>query len=260
MIQLEVKNLSIGYRSKGITTAVSRDINFKVHQGQLVGIIGINGIGKTTLLRTLAGMQHSLEGIVNIDGKPVQAYSAKGLSTLLSVVLTEPLPTRNLNVWELVSLGRQPYTNWLGKLEHHDREIVQQVLSRLRLDSLADKKCYELSDGQMQKVLLARALTQDTPIMVLDEPTTHLDLLNKVEILKLLQEIARNMNKLVIFSSHEIELAIQLCDTLCVLKGQNADFGPPRELIRNGTFNQLFPSDTLSFDPSSGTYSIHTGG
>lgn len=175
---------------------------------------------------------------------------------MLSVVLTEPLPTKNLTVYELVSLGRQPYTNWLGRLGQEDTRIVKNVLNRLGIIELKNKKCFELSDGQLQKVLLGRALAQDTPLMMLDEPTTHLDLYHKVQILKNLREIAHDLRKLVVFTTHEIELAIQLCDTLCVLNTGTMDFGPPANLIREEKFNSLFPPDTLTFNAGTGKFSV----
>lgn len=256
MIEFTANNLCIGYRNKNGNSVVAEDINFSGVAGQLMAIVGVNGIGKTTLLRTLAGIQPALGGTILLDSKQIAEYSARDLSQRMSIVLTEPLPTKNLSVLELVSLGRQPYTNWIGGLTKEDLEVVAHILTRLNIRHLQKKKCYELSDGQLQKVMLARALSQDTAVILLDEPTTHLDLYHKVQILKLLREIAHDLNKLVLFSTHEIELAIQLSDALCVLHDSGSAFGTPGELIQAGEFNKLFPQDTLRFDPETGSFSV----
>ena len=186
----------------------------------------------------------------------MESFSDLELATKVSVVLTEPIASKNLSVKELLALGRQPYTNWLGKLSKGDMTIINESIDLLELAPFVTKKCFELSDGQLQRVLIARALVQDTNIILLDEPTTHLDLYHKVQILKLLKSIAHETNKTVLFTSHEIDLAIQLCDKMLILDNKTNTFDNPCKLIDHRCFDSLFPSDTLSFDATSGSFRI----
>ena len=202
---LSISQLSIGYGSK----TVANNINFDLGAGMLCGVVGVNGIGKSTLLRTLGGFQPKLSGNIRLNGKPLEKYSSSSLSKELSVVLTEQPASKNLTVQELIALGRQPYTNWLGTLTKEDKQQIQASLDAFLLNELRHSKCHELSDGQLQRVLVARAMAQDTSLILLDEPTTHLDLYHKVQILKMLQELAHNKQKTILFTTHEIELAIQ---------------------------------------------------
>jgi iron complex transport system ATP-binding protein len=201
-------------------------------------------------------MQPALEGSIQIQGSPLAKLPPAEKARLLSVVLTEPLSSKNLYVSELVRLGRHPYTNWLGQLTQTDLQKVREALSKMELENIAEQPCHTLSDGQLQRALIARALAQDTPLMLLDEPTTHLDLYHKVKILKLLREIAHSTRKSILFSTHEIDLAIQLCDFILVLQPGHAHFGSPCELIEAGDFDELFPRDTIHFDPQSGMFRV----
>ena len=231
-------------------------MGFRLSPGTLNAVVGVNGVGKSTLLRTLTGMQPALEGTVRIAGTPIDEIPLLKRAQLLSVVLTEPLASGNLKVAELVSLGRHPYTNWLGVLSAEDRLRVRESLRKTELEPLASQPCHMLSDGQMQRVLIARALAQDTALMVLDEPTTHLDLYHKVKILKLLQEVAHSTGKTILFSTHEIDLAIQLCDHMLILQPGIASFGSPCQLIEKGDFEHLFPRDTVLFDADTGRFRV----
>lgn len=225
-------------------------------QGEFSAIIGINGIGKSTLLRTLGKVQPNLSGNIVLSNKDINSYSALHLASKLSLVLTESLASKNLTVLELITLGRQPYTNWIGKLLDTDKQKIQEAIAMVGLDALKYKKCYELSDGQLQRVMIARALAQDTSIILLDEPTAHLDLHHKVQILKLLKDIAHKTKKTVLFTSHEIEMAIQLCDKILILKEASFEFGEPHRLIQNQSFERLFPIDTIKFDAKTGSFKI----
>lgn len=255
-IILKTEDLSIGYTSKKERSVIASNINIELHQGELVGLIGANGIGKSTLLRTLTGVQHKLGGSIRINNKDLNNYTNIDLAKVLSLVLTESLPSKNFTVFELVALGRQPYTNWLGTLTENDKEIVTKALSQINIAGLKDKKCFELSDGQLQKVMIARALAQDTDIIILDEPTTHLDMYHKAYILKLLQKLAKDTNKTILFSSHEIDLAIQLCDKLIVMTEDQVVSDRPCNLISKGTFNTLFPKDLIVFDETTGSFRV----
>jgi len=246
---LEISELAIGYISKKKTTIVSEGINFSINKGELVGLVGTNGIGKSTLLRTLAGMQSALKGAITINDTPLNQYSSLQLANKLSIVLTEAPASSNLSVLELISLGRQPYTNWVGKLSETDKEIIQKALKATETESLANQKCYELSDGQLQRVMIARALAQDTQLILLDEPTTHLDLYHRAYILKLLKRLAIESGKTILFSTHEIDLAIQLSDKMLVMTSEKTHYNSPENLIRQGCFETLFPKETIHFDP-----------
>lgn len=235
---------------------VVENISFELSKGELMAIVGINGIGKSTLLRTLGKVQPKLSGEIKIHEKSLESYKPIQLASILSLVLTEPIASKNMTVSELVALGRQPYTNWIGNLSAIDKTKVQEALEMMELQDFPNKKCYELSDGQLQRVMIARALAQDTSIILLDEPTTHLDLYHKIQILKLLKSIAHQTQKTILFTSHEIEMAIQLCDKIILLDGVNNAFGQPCELIEQKAFESLFPSDTVSFDASTGSFRI----
>ncbi len=231
-------------------------MNFSLQQGELSAIVGVNGIGKSTLLRTLGKVQPKLSGSIFLGNKDLQSYSTMELASTISVVLTESLASKNLTVLELIALGRQPYTNWIGKLSDIDKSKIQEAISMVDLDELKYKKCYELSDGQLQRVMIARALTQDTSIILLDEPTSHLDLHHKVQILKLLKSIAHKTQKTILFTSHEIEMAIQLCDKILIMNKETHEFGKPSALIENQSFERLFPIDTVKFDAKTGSFKI----
>ncbi|MEP2278536.1 ABC transporter ATP-binding protein [Maribacter sp.] len=233
------------------------NISFELNKGELAAIVGINGIGKSTLLKTLGNFQPKISGSITIEGKELSTYNELQIASKISVVLTEPIASKNLSVYELLALGRQPYTNWLGKLADKDISIINNSIDILELKPFLDKKCFQLSDGQLQRVLVARALIQDTDIILLDEPTTHLDLYHKVQILKLLKSIARKTNKVILFTSHEIELAIQLCDKILILDGKENAFNEPCKLIENNNFDTLFPADTISFDAKTGSFRIN---
>lgn len=253
---LKVDNLSIGYQSKKLNTVVAQNINFELKKGELIGLIGANGIGKSTLLKTLTKSHKPLDGNICVNGVDLKAISNIDLAKKLSVVLTENVSQTNLSVQELIALGRQPYTNWLGSLSEEDRVKTQQAIEAIGIADLSEKNCFELSDGQMQKVMLARALAQDTDIIVLDEPTTHLDLYHKVSVLKLLQKLAKTTQKTILFSTHEINVTLSLCDKILVMKESGTQFGTPKELIDNKAFDDLFPDDLVVFDSVNSAFKI----
>lgn len=255
-IILNTKNLSIGYSSKKEQTIVASNINIELNQGELIGLVGANGIGKSTLLRTLTKVQKPLSGDVFINSKSLTKFNPNDLAKALSLVLTEQVASKNLSVFELVSLGRQPYTNWVGKLSDSDLLIINKALQQTNIEELKHKKCFELSDGQLQKVMIARALAQDTALIILDEPTTHLDMYHKAYVLKLLQNLVKETYKTILFSSHEIDLAIQLCDKLIVMTDDNIVIDSPSNLIKKGAFNTLFPKDLIVFDEKTGSFRV----
>jgi len=253
---LSVSNLSIGYTAKKGNVVIASNLNLNLQSGKLISLIGANGIGKSTLLRTLCRIQNPISGSVLLNNKNVKSYEPLALAQNLSLVLTEKLPPSNLTVFELIALGRQPYTNWLGKLSEADLENVNQAIKLTQIESLTDNKHYEISDGQLQKVLIARALAQDTPLIILDEPTTHLDLLHKVSVFKLLKKLSQETNKCILFSTHDIDLAIQLSDEMIVMTENQVVQDQPCNLISKGVFDSLFKDENIKFDSEKGRFMI----
>jgi iron complex transport system ATP-binding protein len=253
---LSASNLSIGYVTKKEKIVIASNLNLNLKAGKLVSLVGANGIGKSTLLRTLCGIQKPISGIVFLNEKDIQSFQPLTLAQNLSLVLTEKLPPSNLTVFELIALGRQPYTNWLGKLSDEDLEKVNHAIQLTQIENLKDKKHFEISDGQLQKVLIARALAQDTPLIILDEPTTHLDLLHKVSVFKLLKKLSKETNKSILFSTHDIDLAIQLSDEMIVMTEDTIIQDEPCNLISKGVFNSLFKDENIDFDNEKGKFMI----
>lgn len=245
---LEVKDLTIGYTSKKSISKVQEGINLNIQQGKLVSILGKNGIGKSTLLRTLTKLQDRLEGEVILDSKELNQYDYKELSKKISMVLTERLPESQLTVFELVALGRQPHTNWIDKLQKEDLDIVMVALEQTDTKHLSEKRFFELSDGQLQRVLIARALAQNTEIIILDEPTAHLDIHHTIKIFQLLKNLVDETGKTIIISSHEVNLAIQFSNQLILLTDEKVHNGTTKELIEQHAFASLFPSEIINFN------------
>lgn len=253
---IKTTDLSIGYTSKKSTKIIASNLNINLEKGNLVCLIGENGIGKSTLLRTLTKVQPAISGNVFINDSDINEISNLNLSKELSVVLTEKLPESSLSVFELVALGRQPYTNWVGQLNAKDIEIIEIALEYTNTKKLASSKYYQLSDGQLQKVLIARALAQNTDIIILDEPTAHLDIHHTIETFSLLKKLAKEFDKTVIISTHEINLAIQLADELWLMTPRNFITGKTNELIENNELNALFNSDLIHFNKTLKQFTI----
>jgi iron complex transport system ATP-binding protein len=254
---LSTSNLSIGYQSKKEKNTIAENLNLTFEEGKLISLVGGNGIGKSTLLRTITGIQKPLAGTVTLKEKEIHNYESLALAQNLSLVLTEKLPPNNLTVFELIALGRQPYTNWLGKLSAEDLEKINQAIALTHVEHLINKRHHEISDGQLQIVLIARALAQDTPLIILDEPTTHLDLFHKVSIFKLLKKLSQETNKCILFSTHDIDLAIQLSDEMIVMSESLVEQDQPCNLITKGIFNTLFKDSSITFDGEKGKFVIN---
>ncbi len=241
---IETTDLTVGYPDRnGGNNILLENLNLKVRAGELVCFMGQNGIGKSTLIRTLAGLQHPLSGAIrfnNYDSKTLKS-SANALPHHLAVVLTDRITAVNMTVRDIVSFGRYPYLDWSAKLSIEDIEIINNTLKETRIAHLKDKKLHELSDGQIQMVMIARAVIQDTPIILLDEPTAHLDLNNRLEIMNLLRRLAHNSNKAILVSTHELDLALQTADFIW-LAGQDKKIitGIPEDLVLDGSFDFIF--------------------
>ena len=238
---LTTENLSIGYRTKKAHHIVASDIDLSIEKGKLVTVLGKNGIGKSTLLRTIAKVQKPLNGNVFINNKNLETYAYQELATALSMVLTERLPESQLTVFELVALGRQPYTNWIDKLSDIDLEKVNWALDETEIHHLKHKRFYELSDGQLQRVLIARALAQDTEIIILDEPTSAIDPLAEHEIFEKFRSIAQG--KILILITHRL-YNLKMANKIVVMdKGEIIETGNHKTLVeQKGKYFQMFPS------------------
>jgi iron complex transport system ATP-binding protein len=259
-IILQATKICIGYTSKKAKNIIASNIDLSLEKGKLIALIGANGIGKSTLLRTITGIQKTISGTVLLNGKNIHELDALTLAQNLSVVLTEKLPPSNLTVWELIALGRQPYTNWIGKLTDYDIAKINEAIELTQIGHLISKKHYEISDGQLQIVLIARALAQDTPLIILDEPTTHLDLLHKVVLFKLLKKLTQETGKCILFSTHDIDMAIQLSDEIIIMTPENVIQDQPCNLILKGSFNTLFQDEHIVFDSEKGKFIIKVNG
>jgi len=248
---LKTQNLSIGYGSKVLFS----NLNIAFTKGELVAVIGKNGIGKSTFLRTLAGLQTQLSGEIYFHDKNIQTLSHQEKAQVISVVLTEKLPPSNLTVYELVALGRYPYAHWLGKLSALDKQKIDEAIELTEIQDLITKNHEEISDGQLQKVLIARALAQDTPLIILDEPTTHLDFQNKINILQLLKKLTLEHQKTIIFSTHDLDFALQIADELLVLTPQTYLKNTPEKLLETPIFNTIF-DNSVHFDTDKKQFKI----
>jgi iron complex transport system ATP-binding protein len=253
---LHTKNLSIGYTSKKEVKTIATDITVSLNKGKLITLIGGNGIGKSTLLRTITAIQKPISGEVFLNEKDIFSMDNSDLAQQQSLVLTDKLPSSNLTVWELIALGRQPYTNWIGNLTDDDYSKIKTAIQLTNIEHLTEKKHYEISDGQLQKVLIARALAQDTDLIILDEPTTHLDLFHKVSVFKLLQKLAHESEKCILFSTHDIDLAIQLSDEMIVMTEGFCIKDQPCNLIEKGVFDTLFKDEHIVFDKTYGKFIV----
>lgn len=249
VISVECKELTIGYKAKRTGfREVAAGINAELYGGRLTSLIGSNGIGKSTLLRTLSAFQPPLAGDVLIQGKSLRRYTNKELSRLIGVVLTERPALQNMSVRELVGLGRSPYTGFWGKLTAADEEIVTEAIYDVGIENLQHRMIQTLSDGERQKVMIAKALAQQTPVIFLDEPTAFLDYPSKVEVMQLLHRLTRQSGKTIFLSTHDIELALQLSDILWLMS--KTDTAPSTDAslsqLTIGTPQQLAQSDALS--------------
>lgn len=256
---LQACDLSIGYKRSGIRPKiVATQINLGLHAGELVCLLGPNGSGKSTLIKTLAGMQTPLDGSISLFGDPVHELTPKDIARKLSTVLTDRITIGNLDVFTLVSFGRSPYTGWLGSLREKDEQAVRWAIKATGLEPLVHRDISTLSDGERQKAMIARALAQDTELILLDEPTAHLDLPNRVEIMRLLRKLARETGKGILLSTHELDLALKAGDRIWLMNNKRELFtGAPEDLVLTGTFEAVFERDSFDFDRATGSFNLH---
>lgn len=235
MSGLKTYDLKIGYSPDKL---LAQDVNLKFEKGALIGLVGQNGVGKSTLIRTLCGFHAPLSGHIELASANLSELHRAEIAKKVSVVLTGKPESLNLTVLEVISLGRYPHSGWLGLMGKDDQLKVEEAISQMEIDYIATKRLFELSDGQLQKVMIARALAQDTDLIILDEPTSHLDLRNKIEVLQLLKKVSE-ANKGVLISTHEVQLAAQVCDLFwCMDFQKELLVQAPRELIQSGKLQE----------------------
>ncbi len=252
-----LNNASIGYNQKTNSAKVVKSgISVHALKGELVAIIGENGVGKSTLLKTIAGFQPLVGGEVLIRDKQLNTYHEKELALMMSFVSTEIIRVTNLSVFDLVSLGRYPHTNWLGKLLDEDRQHIEAAIQAVGLQGYENRMVNHISDGERQKVMIARTLAQDTDVIVLDEPTAFLDLSNKYGIVHILHQLASEKGKTILFSTHDLTTALAESDRVWLMLNASVEQGAPEDLILNGKFAGLFHNDHLFFDQEKGDFRI----
>ncbi len=223
---ISATSLSIGYAAERL---LLQDASFSIPSGSVVALLGRNGAGKSTLMRTIAGLQKPLSGSINIENHNIANLDETQRAMLVSLVTTERIRIPNLSCTTLVALGRSPHTNWLGTLTAEDAAIIDRAIERVGMSHLAHKSCDTLSDGELQRIMIARALAQQTPIILLDEPTAFLDMPSRYQLLALLAEIAHQENKTILLSTHELNLATDHCDAIALVDAPNIHILPARE-------------------------------
>jgi len=254
---VEIRELSIGYKIKNGFKPLIENLSADLFEGELTCLLGANGVGKSTLLRTLAGFLPKLRGEIHVLEKAINDYSDKELARTIGVVLTERPNVGDLSVSELIGLGRSPYTGFWGRLNSIDETVVKEVISWVKIEKLADQPVLTLSDGEWQKTMIAKTLAQETPIIYLDEPTAFLDFPSKVEIMRLLLDLTRRSGKTVFLSTHDLELALQVADTLWLMDKKNGmTVGSPDALRLNGSIENFFRCNGATFDRETGFFRI----
>ena len=255
---LTTKNLSIGYSKKGKIDIIQTGLDLQLNAGELVCLIGPNGSGKSTLLRTLTGLQKPLTGTTFIDGKDITRIKQNEKALMLALVLTERVDIENTTVYNLVSLGRHPHSDWWGNITPEEDAVIREAIEMVHMDHKMHQNINELSDGERQRAMIAKALAQDTPIIMLDEPTAHLDLPNRVEIMLLLHKLAHKTQKAILLSTHELDLALQAADRIWLISSDfGIESGVPEDLVFNGSFTRTFQSKSYFFNAANGNFSMN---
>jgi iron complex transport system ATP-binding protein len=256
MSLFNTKDLTIGYRQKSGNKILQKNLALTINSGEIVSLMGQNGVGKTTFIKTISGLLEPLSGDVFYNGTSLQKISNQDLSKKLSLVLTEKPFSFNMSVLELVALGRHPYSNWIGILSNEDKEVIEWAITETNTNYLADQKLYQLSDGQLQKVMIARALAQQTDLIFLDEPAAHLDLHNKIEVMMLLRKIAKQ-GKSILISTHDMQISTQLSDKLWLFNfNEPTRIGAPEDLILDGSLEQTLYLKDYGYDMIHGVVNI----
>lgn len=253
---IEAKDLSIGYRlGRRGRKVLHTGLSFRLCPGELTCLLGPNGAGKSTLLRTISGSQCPLSGCIHLEGKELGVCSEREISRKIGLVLTDKTMAGGLTVFDLVSLGRHPHTGFFGRLKEQDYEIVRTSLEAVGVGAKADHYVAELSDGERQKVMIARALAQECPVLLLDEPTAFLDVVSRIEIMSLLHKLAEEQGKTILLSTHDLEQALLLSDRLWLLsRSRGLQCGITEDLVFQGAMDCFFARNEIIFDKTSGSF------
>lgn len=251
---IELRNLTIGYGRH----ILLKDVSAGIGKGRLTALIGRNGTGKSTLLRAIAGLNRRYSGTIVLDGNDLADLRPQETARTLAFVTTERTRIANLRCEDVVAIGRAPYTNWIGRMQPADREIVARSLAQVGMETYARRTLDKMSDGECQRVMIARALAQDTPIILLDEPTSFLDMPNRYELCTLLAHLAHEENKCILFSTHELDIALSLADNIALIEPPHFHCLPTAEMRRSGHIEKLFRNDYVTFDASTGTVDLKT--
>lgn len=241
---IELRNITLGYGSRTLI----EDATTLFECGSMVALLGRNGTGKSTLLRALAALGDVQQGEIYIDGRPLAGLSRGELSRLVAFVTTERIDVEALTAYDLVAIGRSPYTNWMGRLSDDDRVAIERAMQIAGVAHMAERRVETMSDGECQRVMIARALAQDTRVILLDEPTAFLDLPNRYELCTLLSRLAHDEGKCVIFSTHELDIALSLADSIALVDTPHLVHLATPQMIASGNIERLFDSDYVSFD------------
>ena len=256
-LTIELRHLRTGYTERRRSVVISPDLSLSIRPGEIVMLMGPNGSGKSTLMHTMAGLLPPLAGEVQLGEKPLSSLTMKEVARQLSLVLTERIPAGNMDVWEVVTIGRYPYTGFRGVLSTEDKRICEEALATCRLTELRERIFDTLSDGEKQRVMIARALAQETPLILLDEPTAHLDLPSRLEVTTMLRTLAHKLGKSILISTHELDLALGWADTIWLLDRAGAITAKaPEDLILDGDIERVFGDPRLRFDQERGEFSI----
>ncbi|MDR2498618.1 MAG: ABC transporter ATP-binding protein [Tannerellaceae bacterium] len=245
---LQTHKLSIGYAGN----TLFEDLNLELSSGTITCLLGLNGSGKSTLLRTLCGLQPAISGQIKLFDKPLRQYSPQALARTVGVVLTQKRYAADLRAYDLVALGRHPHTGFFGALKQADKDVIEQSLEAVGMTSSAARRLAEMSDGERQKIMIAKAIAQQCPIILLDEPTAFLDVISRIETMMLLRKLSREHRKTILLSTHDLEQAIRTVDSFWMLRrGSQAVCGTPEDLILGGAMASLFEKNGQTFDPLS---------
>lgn len=253
---LTIDRLSAGYRNGQSAKTVLRNLNAKAMHGELIAVIGRNGSGKSTLLRIITGLQHDYAGKIYLEQTETLKLSRRQLAKKVGYVSTETVRAPNMSVYDLVALGRFPHTGWTGRMDTDDETCVLKALADTGMTEMASRYISELSDGERQRAMITRTLAQDTSLMVMDEPTAFLDITGKYEIFNLLKKITKENGKTVIFSTHDLQMAISCADKIWLLHNATLFEGTPENLILNGVFDKIFDAGNIRYDPQAGTFTF----
>lgn len=257
MALLKTHELAVGYTvRRRPPKIVAADINLTLNRGELVCLMGPNGAGKSTLMRTIAGVQKPLRGCVTLAGDNIARLTPRQLAMRLSVVLTDRPNLGLMNGYALVALGRYPYTDWTGRLSRYDEAVIRWAIDAVGACDLAERPVMELSDGQRQKLMIARALAQESELILLDEPTAFLDLPRRAELMALLRRLATETQRAILLATHDLDLALRSADTLWLMSHSRVHVGTPEDVVLSGAFESAFCDEGVTFDRATGTFSI----